>query len=320
MIPSAWIDLAARRLEGQIERTPLTYDPALDLFLKWENRQRTGSFKIRGALNKVLSLESWEQQRGLVTASAGNHGQGVALAAQQVGAPVIVFASAHAVPAKLDAMRALGADVRLVEGGYEDAERAGLACAREKEATWVSPYNDGQVVAGQATIGLEIIAQMAQQASPEALGVVIVPVGGGGLISGIGVALENVSPRPVLVGAQSVASPFFYTLYHHNTQDGVRELESLADGLAGAVESGSITFPLARKYVNDMVLVTEAQIAQAIVYAWQKHHERIEGSAAVSLAAVMFDAFERPSGAQAAVISGGNIQPEIHAQICDTGR
>jgi threonine dehydratase len=320
MIPSDWIDLAQRRLDGQIELTPLTYDPALDLYLKWENRQRTGSFKIRGAINKVLSLEPWEQQRGLVTASAGNHGQGVAQAARLVGAPLIVFASEHAVPTKVEAMRALGAEVRLVAGGYEDAERAGQACAVEMNATWVSPYNDGQVVAGQATVGREIIAQIAQQAGAPALGAVIVPVGGGGLIAGIGAALEAVSPQPLLVGSQSVASPFFYALYHHGTQDGVRELESLADGLAGAVERGSITFPLVRRYVGDMVLVTEAQIAQAIAYAWQKHNERIEGSAAVSLAAVMFDAYERPSGAQVAVISGGNIQPESHARICGMDR
>lgn len=316
MIPSAWIDLAKRRLEGQIEQTPLTYDPALDLFLKWENRQRTGSFKFRGALNKVLSLEPWERQRGLVTASAGNHGQGVALAARQVGAPVIVYASERAVPAKLDAMRALGAEVRLVPGGYEDAERAGLACAKELEATWVSPYNDGQVIAGQATIALEILAQYKEQAGDRPLGAVVAPVGGGGMISGIGAALQTVAPRPALIGVQSDASPFFYALYHHGSQEGVRELESLADGLAGPVENGSITIPLARRYVDNVTLVTEEQIARAIVYAWQKHKERIEGSAAVSLTAVMFGAFDRPPGALAAVISGGNIQPEVHAQIC----
>src|SRR5512133_61419 len=161
MIPSDWLDLATRRLQGQVEQTPLTYDPQLDLFIKWENRQVTGSFKIRGALNKVLSLEPWEQQRGLVTASAGNHGQGVALAARQVGARAIVFASNHAVPAKVEAMRALGAEVRQVPGGYELAEQTGLKFAVEQGKTWVSPYNDAQVIAGQATIGLEILEQLA---------------------------------------------------------------------------------------------------------------------------------------------------------------
>lgn len=216
MIPSEWLDLATRRLQGQVHQTPLTYDADLDLFLKWENRQVTGSFKIRGALNKVLSLESWELQRGLVTASAGNHGQGVAVAGKQAGAPVIVFASSHAVPAKLEAMRALGADVRLVDGGYEAAEQTAQAYAVETQRTWISPYNDGQVIAGQATVGMEIVEQMA----PETPGTVIVPVGGGGLVVGIGAVMARMDPRPRVVGAQSVASPFMYAIFTHGTQHG----------------------------------------------------------------------------------------------------
>ncbi|HEX9017580.1 MAG TPA: pyridoxal-phosphate dependent enzyme [Anaerolineaceae bacterium] len=320
MIPSAWIDLAARRLHGQVQRTPLTFDPELDLYLKWENRQVTGSFKIRGALNKVLALEGWEQMRGLVTASAGNHGQGVALAGKLVGAPVIVFCSNHAVPAKLAAMRDLGADVRLVQGGYEAAERAAQDFAASHQATWVSPYNDGQVIAGQATVGLEIIEQLAEQ-HPASLGAqspgaIIVPVGGGGLIAGIGAALEQAPVRPRLVGVQSAASPFFYELYHHGTQDGVVEQESLADGLAGAVEASSITIPLVRRYVNEFLLVTEAQVEKAVACAARKYGETIEGSAAVALAAVSDGVFHRPQGPVVVVISGGNIQPEVHARIC----
>lgn len=314
MIPSEWLDLATRRLQGQVHQTPLTYDADLDLFLKWENRQVTGSFKIRGALNKVLSLESWELQRGLVTASAGNHGQGVAVAGKQAGAPVIVFASSHAVPAKLEAMRALGADVRLVDGGYEAAEQTAQAYAVETQRTWISPYNDGQVIAGQATVGMEIVEQMA----PETPGTVIVPVGGGGLVVGIGAVMARMDPRPRVVGAQSVASPFMYAIFTHGTQHGVNELESLADGLAGPVEMGSITVPLVRRYVDDFVLVTEEQIASAIAYAWRKHGEIIEGSAAVALAAVMNGTIRRQephTGPLVAVMSGGNIQPEVHARI-----
>ncbi len=314
MIPPEWLDLAARRLQGQIQQTPLTYDPDLDLYLKWENRQVTGSFKIRGALNKVLSLERWEQQRGLVTASAGNHGQGVAVAGRLVGAPVTVFASDHAVPTKVAAMRALGAEVRLVPGGYEEAERTAQEYAAKMGATWISPYNDGQVIAGQAPVGLEILEQLA----PTRPGTVLVPVGGGGLIAGIGAALARITPRPRVVGVQSVASPFFYALYNHGTQHGVVELESLADGLAGAVETGSMTIPLVRRLVDDFVLVTEEQIARAIAYAWSKHGETIEGAAAVTLASVMSGIDHRrhmPEGPLVAIVSGGNIQPEIHARI-----
>jgi threonine dehydratase len=315
MIPSSWLDLAAHRLAGQVERTPLTYDPALDLYLKWENRQKTGSFKIRGALNKVYTLQDWERQRGLVTASAGNHGQGLALAAREVGVPVIIFASDHAVPAKIDAMRALGADVRLVPGGYELAEEAAQRFASESGATWVSPYNDMQVIAGQGTVGLEILDQIA----PKTPGAVIVPVGGGGLISGIGAAMQAIRPRPRIIGAQSTASPFFHQLFHQDTQDGAVELPSLADGLAGRVEAGSVTIPLVRELVDDMILVTEEQIASAIAYAWRRHGEKIEGSGAVPLAAVLSGAMTGlgPShGPVVAVISGGNIQPDLHERLC----
>ena len=232
MIPPEWLDQAARRLQGQIEQTPLTYDPELKLYLKWENRQRTGSFKIRGALNKILALEAWELQRGLVTASAGNHGQGVAYAARLVNAEAIVFASEHAVAAKVEAMRGLGAQVRLVPGGYEAAEKAAQAFAAESGATWISAYNDGQVIAGQATLGLELLEQLAQQGGEEFPEAVIVPVGGGGLIAGMGMALQRMDPRPRLVGAQSTASPFFHALYTRGAQTGAVELES-ADGLAG---------------------------------------------------------------------------------------
>jgi threonine dehydratase len=317
MIPSDWIDLAARRLQGRIELTPLTYDPGINTYLKWENRQKTGSFKIRGALNKVLSLEPWEQQRGLVTASAGNHGQGVALAGGLVGAPVIVFASDHAVPTKVQAMQAFGADVRLVDGGYETAERAAQAFAAQTGATWISPYNDGQVIAGQATVGVEILEQLARLGADAASGTVIVPTGGGGLIAGIGSALGRVAreSRPRLVGVQSEASPFFYALYNHGTQDGVVELPSLADGLAGAIESSSVTIPMVRRLADGFVLVSETQVEQAVAFAWQKYGEIIEGSGAVSLAAVLAGAVQSNAGPLVAVITGGNIQPEIHARI-----
>ncbi len=314
MIPTDGWELAQRRINGQIHQTPLTYDPDLDLYLKWENRQVTGSFKIRGALNKVLSLEPAEQKRGLVTASAGNHGQGVAFAGKLAGAPVTVFVSEHAVPAKIEAMRALGAEVRLVEGGYEAAEQAGEAYAEEIQAAWISGYNDEQVIAGQATVATEILDQL----EPDRPGTIVVPVGGGGLLAGIGAVMANLTPRPRLVGVQSVASPFFYAIYNHGSQYGVIELESLADGLAGAVETSSMTIPLVRRFADDFVLVTEEQIVAAIAYAWQKHGEMIEGAAAAALAAVMNGMVARrasPEGPLVAVMSGGNIQPEVHARI-----
>lgn len=309
MIPGEWLDQAAERVRDHVVRTPLTYDAEWNLYLKWENHQTTGSFKLRGAINKILALTPYELERGLAAASAGNHGQGVALAARAVGARVTVFASDHAVPSKIAAMRALGADVRLVEGGYSEAEAAGLAYSRDSGATWVSPYNDGLVIAGQATLGLELIEELAGQP----VGTWIVPVGGGGLIAGMGAALRRAAPRPRLIGVQSHASPFFHALFHAGSQTGVVEEESLADGLSGAVEDGSITIPLVRQTVDDLLLVSEDEIARAIALAWERYGERIEGSAAVGLAAALFGLVpQRPA---LVVLTGGNIQPEIFDQL-----
>ncbi len=309
MIPYEWIAQASQRIGPYIQETPLTFDESRDLYIKWESHQVTGSFKARGALNKILSLQDWELERGLVTASAGNHGQGVALAAGLKRAKVIVFASEHATPIKLQAMRQLGAEIRLVDGGYGEAERAGIAYAQATGGTWVSPYNDGQVIAGQGTIALELIKKLPDPPATTW----VVPAGGGGLVSGIGSALQSMSPRPRLVAVQSEASPFLYEIYHHGSQRGVKELPSLADGLAGPVEDGSVTVPIVKSCVDDFVLVSEQEIRMAIKFAWDTYHERIEGSAAAALAAVNDGKIH--AGPVVVVLTGGNIAPQDHAEI-----
>lgn len=306
MFPFDWITQAAARIAPHIIETPLIFDARFGVYLKCENQQVTGSFKARGALNKVLALEAWEQAAGLVAASAGNHGQGMALAARLVGAPVTVFASEHASPLKLDKMRALGAEVRLVPGGYEQAEAAGIAHAVEHGQTWVSPYNDAQVIAGQGTIGLEI----ARQCAPGPGWTVAAPVSGGGLIAGIGAALAGRGLR--LVGSQAAASPFMHALLTRGTQENVPDLPSLADGLTGAVENGSVTIPLVQSYVNEIYLVDEDAIGRAVSYAWQAHGQVIEGSAAVGLATVMDGRVTAPA---VVVLTGGNILPDLHATL-----
>ncbi len=314
MYPFAWMQEAQNRITAYIHKTPLTYDEGLDVYLKWENHQVTGSFKVRGAVNKVLSMKPWERDQGIVTASAGNHGQGLAYAAKLVGAPVTVFVSQGAVPKKLRAMRDYGAIIHLVPGGYGEAEKAGLAYAQEHSGTWVSAYNDGQIIAGQGTIGLEVLSQVNIQ------GVLawIVPTGGGGLLTGIGASLKaQAQPNCIhrLIGVQSVASPFMYRIFYTGTQENIIEYPSLADGLAGPVQENSITIPLVRQYVDEMLVVEEEEIEQAIRFAWQKYRERIEGSAAVTLAAILTGRIsERPA---VLIISGGNIQPEIHERILE---
>ena len=277
MIPLEWLRAAEKRLDGQTHRTPLTYDAGRGLYIKWENRQKTGSFKARGAINKALTLENWEREMGLVTASAGNHGQGVALAGKLVGASVKVFASKDAPLVKINAMRALGADVELVEGGYHDAEKAGLAYVKRNDAIWLSPYNDGHVVAGQGTVASEILHERPETAEATWL----VPVSGGGLLAGIGAVLRNQANPARVIGVQVAASAFMHSLFYNGNQDNVEDLPTLADGLAGAVEAGSITIPLIKKYVDEIILVSEEEVAQAVAFAWTEYGEKIEGSGAV---------------------------------------
>lgn len=309
MLPFEWVTQAAERISNYIVRTPVIYDKDLNIFLKLENKQVTGSFKIRGALNKILTLEKWERDQGLVTASAGNHGQGVAFSGGIVGSPVIVFASDHAVPSKVDAMRKFGADVRFVNGGYGLAEQTALEYSRQNHLTYISPYNDGQIIAGQGTIALEVI-----QDFNELTGLTwVVPVGGGGLISGIGSVIQTKKIITELVGVQPEASAFTYSLFYKGHQSNVTDLPTLADGLSGKIQTDSITLPIMRNVVDQIILVDENEIENAIAYSWFKYHEVIEGSAAAALAAVISGKIKTPC---IVITSGGNIQTEIHSQIC----
>jgi len=315
MIPLEWLVHAQSVVSEWAVRTPVTYDPDLQAYFKWENRQLTGSFKLRGATSKIASLLPWEREAGLVTASAGNHGQGVAYAAREMNARTVVFASDHAPEVKLKAMRDLGAEVRLVKGGYSEAEAAGLDFARTTNQTWVSPYNDGRVIAGQATVGFELFEQI----QPFDIKTLVCPVGSGGLISGVGLAMRSRGVKPKLVGVQSDRTAVMHALFHGQPQESVIEGPSLADGLSGLIEVGSLTIPLVRQLVDDVLLVSEDQIEAAIAYAWHKHGEVIEGSAAVALAAIMHGKIrDLPA---ALILSGGNIDPERHRQIiAQTGR
>ncbi len=326
MIPYEWVEQAEKRIAPHILQTPLTHDAEKDCYLKWENHQVTGSFKARGALNKVLSLQDWERKEGLVTASAGNHGQGVALAGGLTEAPVEVFVSNHAVRAKVDAMQRLGAKIHFVEGGYGEAEAAGRRYAQDRQKIFISPYNDGQVIAGQGTMGLEILRSLVGNEHNPArkhgwnenkqrpkIENWVVPTGGGGLISAFGTLFTKLNPRPKLIGVQAEASPFTHSLFHRDTQAGVTDQETLADGLSGAVEDGSVTIPMIEQFVDDFLLVSEDEIARAMAFAWQIYHERIEGSGAVGLAAIL--AGKVAGRTSVVIITGGNVQSEVHDQI-----
>lgn len=310
MIPYEWLEQAENRIAPYIQSTPLTYAAARNLYIKWENRQVTGSFKARGAFNKVLMLENWEREVGLVAASAGNHGQGLALAGCEVGAKVEVFVSENAVPTKVEAIRALGATIHEVSGGYPEAEAAGKAYANEQDMTWVSPYNDGQIIAGQGTVGLELSREL-----QNGINTWLVPVSGGGLLAGISSSIQKQAQRLRLIGVQADVAPFMHGLFYKGSQDGIPDLPSLADGLTGEVEHGSATIPMVKQMVDKIILVDEDEIARAIAFAWYEHEEKIEGAGAVGLAAALFGGVKvRP---MVVIVSGGNVEPKVHTEIIE---
>lgn len=317
MIPDSWLIDAEERLSPYILRTPISFDGDARIYLKWENHQISGSFKLRGAYNKILTLQPWELNRGIVTASAGNHGRAVAQACNRLGIRATIFVSQRAVPSKVQAMQNEGAEVRAVAGGYGEAERTGIEFAHESGGTWISPYNDGQVIAGQGTLALETVRELEEMDDLTW----VVPVGGGGLISGVGAVLHSSFERTRkfrglrLIGVQSEASSFFHSLFHHGTQQDVEDLPSLADGLSGEVELDSLTIPLVRSFVDDLILVSEDEIARAMASAWHRYGEIIEGSAATALAAVESGKItQRPA---VLLITGGNVQPDVHKNIIE---
>lgn len=302
------VERAGQRLRAYVRQTALICDPTSGIWVKCENEQITGSFKLRGALNRCLLLTPDELGRGIVAASAGNHGQGVAYAARLLGARATIIVPADAVPRKIDGIRALGAHVQMVEGGYAVAESEGHRVAAESGAVWISPYNDAEVVAGQGTVGLEIEEQWEPQSTDGAE--VYVPVGGGGLVAGIGAALAGHRPRLRVIGVLPENSPYLHAFFHTGSMAGVVERPTLADGLSGSVEVHSITLSLVREYVDDMILIPESEIRSAM--RWARDRAIVaEPSAAVALAACL----RRESGTRLAVVSGGNVDPGLWEEV-----
>jgi threonine dehydratase len=315
MLTLADVLRARERIAPYVVETPVSIAsvgelPSARLCLKWENHQRTHSFKPRGALNKILSLTTQNMHGGLIAASAGNHGQGVALAAQITGARAHIFVPESTAHVKVSAMQQMGAIVEKVPGSYGDAEAHAIAFAQRLGGTYISPYNDPDVIAGAGTVALEWLAQQ-----PE-LGRLLIPLGGGGLLAGVGLVTRALWPQVEIVGVQSEASPYLYQQFYVGHMNGVIERPTLTDGLAGSVEPGSMTVPLLSQVCDRVVLVTEEEIARAIAYAFHHLDETIEGSAAVGLAAVLAGKVGTEGRLTGALITGGNIDPEKHAAIC----
>jgi len=249
------------------------------------------------------------KKAGIVAVSAGNHGQGIALAAARSQCTAHVFLPLSASRVKMDAIHSLGAELHFVSGGYQQAETAARLFAQLESLPFISPYNNVDVICGQGTIGLELETQVDLDKYRQ----VVVPIGGGGLISGIGIAIREAHPGVRLIGAQAAGSPFFNAIFHGKPKQNIVETIGLADGLEGPVEEDSLTIPLVRRLVDDIVLISEISIRSAIRYAWQTHGEVIEGSAAVALSALLDGKIKaKPT---VVVISGGNILPTLFTEI-----
>jgi threonine dehydratase len=303
------IRAAQRRIEGLVKRTPVLQAGLLGL--KCEQEQPTGSFKVRGALNKILGASPRDLAAGVVAASAGNHGLGVAYACKLRGSRATIVVPQDAVAAKVAGIVALGAEVVRAEGGYAEAESQGRQLAQAHGAFWVSPYNDAEVIAGQGTIGLELTEQL-RSALGTPSGDVFVPVSGGGLISGIGIALKALAPDVRVVGVQPEASPYMYVHFKGGDMSQVVERPTIADGLAGAVEEGSITLDLVRAVVDDMRTVEEGAIREAIKWVRRRTGSWVEPSAAAAVAAALEDDQGRQ---RVVVLSGGNIDQELMDEL-----
>ncbi|VWB51848.1 threonine dehydratase [Burkholderia lata] len=308
------IEEAHRAIRPQVAVTPFTFSPMLSavsgcqVYLKCEHLQHTGSFKFRGATNKVRLLDAQTRRNGILTVSSGNHGQGVALAGKLAGVPVTVYAASTASPVKLEAIRALGAEVITLDDSSLGVELEAARQAKLKGMTFVSPYNDIDVIAGQGTIGIEIHEQA--RAENAKLAAVFASVGGGGLISGVGTAVSRLIPEVAVVGCWPANSTALYSSLKAGRIVESEELDTISDGTAGGVEPDSITFDIARNVITDTSLVTEEEIKAAMKLVAQTDRWMVEGAAGVALASMLKRAPEYQGRAVAVILCGRNIMLE----------
>lgn len=307
---------ASHVLKEVIRRTDLIKAPKInpdaEVYLKPENLQVTGSFKVRGAYYRISQLTAAEREKGVIACSAGNHAQGVALAATKAGIKSLICLPDGAPISKVEATKGYGADVCLVPGVYDDAYNKALQLRDEKGYTFIHPFDDENVIAGQGTIGLEILDDL-----PE-VDEVVVPIGGGGLISGVAFAIKQLNPKIKVYGVQAAGAPSMFNSIHDNKIERLDSVATLADGIA-VKEPGKNTFELCRKYVDEIVTVTEDEISGAILALIEQQKMIAEGAGAVSVAAVMFNKVPVKDKKVVCVVSGGNIDVTILNRVIRRG-
>lgn len=307
---------ASFALKDVIRRTDLIYAPQINpesqVYLKPENLQYTGSFKLRGACYKISRLTDEEKERGVIACSAGNHAQGVALGATKHGIKSLICLPAGAPISKVEATKRYGAEVCLVPGVYDDAYRRALELKEEKGYTFIHPFDDEYVIAGQGTIGLELLDQL-----PD-IEAVIVPIGGGGLISGIAYALKSLEPSVKVYGVQAEGAASMQRSIARGYRECLSTVSTVADGIA-VKEPGEHTFDLCSKYVDDIVTVTEDEICAAILALMEQQKLIAEGAGAVAVAAAMFNKVPIAGKKVACIVSGGNIDVTILNRVISRG-
>lgn len=307
---------AAYVLRQVARKTDLIAAPALtsdcELYLKTENLQITGSFKVRGAYYKISQLSKEEKEKGIVACSAGNHAQGVALAAQRSGIESVICMPDGAPISKVEATKSYGAKVELVKGAYDDAAAFAKKLQEEKGYTFIHPFDDDEVIAGQGTIGLEILDQMMD------VDAVLVPIGGGGLISGIAFAIKQLHPHCKVYGVQAANAPSMYNSLQKGEQITLNHVSTFADGIA-VKHPGDTTYAMVREYVDEVVTVSEDEIAATILALMEKQKMIAEGAGAVAVAAAMFGKLDLRGKKVVSVVSGGNIDVNILNRVITRG-
>ena len=307
---------ASYALKGVIRKTDVIYAPKLcpeaQIYLKTENLQITGSFKVRGSYYKMSRLSDEEKARGVIACSAGNHAQGVALSAQRNGIKAVICLPDGAPISKVEATKSYGAEVCLVEGVYDDAYRRALQLRDEKGYSFIHPFDDEDVIAGQGTIALELMEQISD------MDAVIVPVGGGGLISGIAYTIKTLKPNVKVYGVQAAGAPSMANSVHDGQIEELKSVSTIADGIA-VKKPGSLTYEICSQYVDEIVTVTDDEISAAILALMEQQKLVAEGAGAVSVAAAMFGKVDVKGKKVVCLVSGGNIDVTILSRVIDRG-
>ncbi len=307
---------AAHTLKPVIRNTELILSSNIandcELYLKPENLQITGSFKVRGSYFKIACLSKEEKAKGIIACSAGNHAQGVALAAQKLGIKATIFIPSIAPISKIEATKSYGAKVVIVDGIYDDAYKSAIEYQKDTGGVFVHPFEDTDVMAGQGTIGLEILSEA------ENLDAVVVPVGGGGLASGIAFAVKKLNPKCKVYGVQAKGASSMFNSIKESFRHDLKKIMTFADGIA-VKSPGETTFEHCSKYLDDIVTVTDDEIATAILSLIEQQKLVSEGAGATAVAAVMFNKLPLKNKKVCAVVSGGNIDVNVLSRVITRG-